>query len=314
MEHNRATWLLLLGRREDALLTADRLTGAKNYELQVRLGAAIYGAEWDRVDSLSHEFSLDPEYYGSGMIGWGSVRAVRGEIHALRDSTAFWGGGLHGWSLLHLASGTPLPVESRMPVQTDRGWEYQVFTPGHPDVRQNVPYATIGAVWAALLGDTVTSVDLLELIRADTAQAIVRSGIAPGIVELVLAAKAGEWERVVSLYRPIPAGSDRFVMWWELVMRWLAAEAYERLGQPQLAAEHFEPIALLQPAAGALGFYQFGWGYSFAHFRLGKLYEQLGEPDRAAEHWRTFLDAFTNPDPEFEWMVEETRKGLESVS
>jgi serine/threonine-protein kinase len=314
MEHNRRTWLLVVGRREEALQFADRLAGAMNYELQVRLGAAIYGAEWDRVDSLSHECSLDPEFYGSGMIGWANVRAIRGEIQALRDSTAFWGGGFHGWSLLHLASGTPLPVELRMPVQTDRGWEYQVFTPGHPGFRQNVPNAVTGAVWAALLGDTVTSMELLEFIRADTAQAIVRSGVAPGIVELVLAAEAGEWERVVSLYRPIPHGSGQWMLWFELVTRWLVAEAHERLGQPRLAAENFEPIALLQPAAGALGFYQFGWGYSFAHFRLGKLYAQLGEPDRAAEHWRTFLDAFTNPDPEFEWMVEEARAGLERLA
>ena len=33
----------------------------------------------------------------------------------------------------------------------------------------------------------------------------------------------------------------------------------------------------------------------------------LDQRDRAEEHWLTFLDNFTNPDPEYEWMVEEAR-------
>jgi hypothetical protein len=32
-----------------------------------------------------------------------------------------------------------------------------------------------------------------------------------------------------------------------------------------------------------------------------------------AEHWAAFLEAFTEPDPEFEWMVEEARMKSERL-
>ncbi len=60
--------------------------------------------------------------------------------------------------------------------------------------------------------------------------------------------------------------------------------------------------------------YASGLTYSFAHRRLAKLYGKLGQRDRAEDHWLTFLDTFTNPDPEYEWMVEEARAELEKLA
>ena len=57
----------------------------------------------------------------------------------------------------------------------------------------------------------------------------------------------------------------------------------------------------------------FGLTYSFAHRKAALLYTQLEDYDRAEDHWLAFLDAFTDPDPEFEWMVEEGRSELERL-
>jgi tetratricopeptide (TPR) repeat protein len=95
--------------------------------------------------------------------------------------------------------------------------------------------------------------------------------------------------------------------------RWLVAEADERLGNLDSAAAGFERMATWSgfdmadmPARGLVE--------PFAHFRLGRIYTQLGRLDEAKEHYATFLDAFTQPDPEYEWMVTEARTKLEELA
>jgi hypothetical protein len=52
---------------------------------------------------------------------------------------------------------------------------------------------------------------------------------------------------------------------------------------------------------------------SFAEFRLGKLSTQMGDYKRARRHYGIFLDTFTRPDPEYQWMVTEARQALARV-
>jgi tetratricopeptide (TPR) repeat protein len=85
---------------------------------------------------------------------------------------------------------------------------------------------------------------------------------------------------------------------------WIRAEAEEELGRLEESAELYAQIA----SGYRFGDYEvhaYGLTHSFAHRRAALLYGQLGERDKAIEHWRAFLEAFTQPDPEFEWMVEE---------
>ena len=44
-----------------------------------------------------------------------------------------------------------------------------------------------------------------------------------------------------------------------------------------------------------------------AHFRHGLLYAQIDNREGALDHFTTFLDAFTDPDPDYVWMVQEAR-------
>lgn len=52
-----------------------------------------------------------------------------------------------------------------------------------------------------------------------------------------------------------------------------------------------------------------GFSHSFAHRRAALAYGRLGAREKALEHWSAFLEAFTDPDPDLAWMVEEARAG-----
>jgi len=43
------------------------------------------------------------------------------------------------------------------------------------------------------------------------------------------------------------------------------------------------------------------------------LYAKLGDIEGAVEHWSMFLDNFTDPDPDLQWMVDEGRDELERL-
>ena len=98
----------------------------------------------------------------------------------------------------------------------------------------------------------------------------------------------------------------------ELFQRWLSAVAYEELGVNDSAAVFFESV-LSPTLLYAQELIRFGIPFSFAHFRLGNLYTQLEQFDRAEEHYLTFLKTFTQPDPEYEYMVTEARAALETL-
>jgi tetratricopeptide (TPR) repeat protein len=93
---------------------------------------------------------------------------------------------------------------------------------------------------------------------------------------------------------------------------WTLAEAYEELGHLDSAAKLYSGIAAGYRLGGGevIGF---GLTYSFAHRKAALLYVQLEDYDSAEEHWLAFLDAFTDPDPEFEWMTDEARSESERL-
>jgi tetratricopeptide (TPR) repeat protein len=93
--------------------------------------------------------------------------------------------------------------------------------------------------------------------------------------------------------------------------QWLVADAYEQLGRPDSAASFLERVLAPEGYSGEIR--GRGFSYSFAHRRLARLYTQLEEFDRAEEHWLEFLETFTDPDPEFQWMQDEARSELERL-
>ena len=73
-----------------------------------------------------------------------------------------------------------------------------------------------------------------------------------------------------------------------------------------------EKIAELKGSPGEVR----GRGYylPYVHRRLAQMYGELGQKDRAVEHWNLFLEVFTDPDPELEYMVTEAREALAELA
>ena len=83
----------------------------------------------------------------------------------------------------------------------------------------------------------------------------------------------------------------------------MLADVYVRMGQPDSAIVQLEAIVARPPR----------WAYSAAHFKLGQLYAEIENREEALDHYTTFLDTFTDPDPEYVWMVEEARAEVERL-
>ena len=92
-------------------------------------------------------------------------------------------------------------------------------------------------------------------------------------------------------------------------MRWLAAEAYERLGRPDSAAAYFERAIAPPPLSGSTWIHG-RMAYSFGHRRLVLLYARMGRLEEARRHWEIFSETFTRPDPEMVPLVDEARAAL----
>jgi tetratricopeptide (TPR) repeat protein len=120
-----------------------------------------------------------------------------------------------------------------------------------------------------------------------------------GAVTELLTSQIGEEVRRLDDLRP------------RLLVEWTVADAFENLGLPDSAAYHFDRLA--DPVGDKSFWFAFterGLTHSFAHRRAALLYGRLGENDKAIEHWHIFLNDFTDPDPDYVWMVDEAREEL----
>ena len=108
-------------------------------------------------------------------------------------------------------------------------------------------------------------------------------------------------------FRVSPIGPTRFPTWWVL------ADAYARTGQPDTAIVHLESI-VGPPHYQAANPLWYGLAYPAAQFKLGQLYAQVCDTTHAIQHYARFLEVFTDPDPEYEWMVEEARSEVERLA
>jgi len=90
---------------------------------------------------------------------------------------------------------------------------------------------------------------------------------------------------------------------------WLLAEAYAGSERPDSAVAYLESI--VGPPGRDWRYY--GVPFPVAQLKLGQLYSQIGDTTRSLEHFITFLDVFTDPDPEYVWMVDQARAEVERL-
>lgn len=171
-------------------------------------------------------------------------------------------------------------------------------------------------VRSAMIGDTATAVRVVARLRAarDSATSqLFEQAFEPmfALSDGCLAARRSDWREVTRLLQPsadrlVEQGyglsTDRFLV------RWMLAEAYRQLGDLEksiqqlealLRERSFEPLHVLV--------------YGPARFKLGQLYSEIQDSEAAVGHFTAFLDAFTDPDPEYQWMVDEARAAVATL-
>jgi tetratricopeptide (TPR) repeat protein len=174
----------------------------------------------------------------------------------------------------------------------------------------------VHGAWAASAGDTTLARRLPTTIRRRAGTDLARQGFfGPAMVEAWLAARTSHWQEVVQLLGPA-ALQGEYRGYTQVqsapLIRWLVAEAYERLDRPDSAAAYFERAIAPVPEGGT-DFAQLRMASSFAHRRLVLLYARMGRMEDARRHWKSFSEAFTRPDPEMKPLVEEARAALASA-
>jgi tetratricopeptide (TPR) repeat protein len=166
--------------------------------------------------------------------------------------------------------------------------------------------------WAAAAGDTATARRLMATIRTRSSADIARQGFTPAVLEAWIAARGGRWQDVLEDLGPAalqgePLGYVQFQS--APLVRWLVAEAYERLGQPDSAAAYFER-AIAPPPSGGVDFAHSRMASSFGHRRLALLYARLGRWQEARRHLEIFSETFARPDPEMAPLIQDARAVL----
>jgi tetratricopeptide (TPR) repeat protein len=319
-----AITLAPIGRVAEARSVASALRGWLRRDADLVI--AIADADWDRADSLATEFLKR----GGLRVQAGAVvactQALRGRVAAAREMFAHTRATMHDSSddytvrqkelILALTSGHG-PQSATDAIMRDTTWAQRLWNGlWHPGEEQQVflPLADHDiwyprAWWFAWSGNLDAAAHELRDARArgladadpwrermeilDRAVSTPNAAL-PGVIE-VLGKRT--WNGMAD---------NHFEM---MTLRWIVADAYERIGRPDSAAAYLEII--VNPTRVAFpGQYMKGCAYPFALHRLARLYDSMGQHRRAATHWQRFLDTFTQPDPEYLPLVQEARAAL----
>jgi tetratricopeptide (TPR) repeat protein len=179
------------------------------------------------------------------------------------------------------------------------------------------------AVREALVGDTAEANRLSRHLQATRSAATSRAFENSYLGWLSLldtgpAFRRQDWAVVLAGLEPLenrlqdsgignPVAGDLYLT------RWLLAEAQERSGDRGSAIETLESI-LERPTSRINGWQLQGFIHPPARLKLGRLFAQVGNTAKAREHLEAFLSTFNDPDPEYEWMVEEAQEFLEGLN
>jgi hypothetical protein len=129
------------------------------------------------------------------------------------------------------------------------------------------------------------------------------------LLEARLAIREGDYVGAADHLRQVTVDRAVIFLGDNQLPHWTLVEAEEQLGHLGAAASLFEGLANGEHAGTGDVFNRF-ITHSFAHRRAALLYAQLGDRENATKHWRAFLDALTQPDPEYEPWVEEAQHEL----
>ena len=310
---NQFSCLLLLERTDEARPLVSKLRGSLSRGAPMRLAQA--SGQWPTAESLAialrggsisdDDLRLDAAWTvaaaqasrGQLALAGQTLRQTTSEADAAHESLR---ANRSRWARLEL-------------LLFSRGVAADPGDPGRWD-STTTGLVTRGS-WAAAGGDTQAARRLLATIRKRSAPDLARQGFTPAVLEAWIAARAGRWQEVVRDLGPeaLQGEARGYVLMQSAPMvRWLVAEAYERLDRPDSAAAYFER-AIAPPPLGGTDFTHSRMAFSYGHRRLVLLYARMGRHEEARRHWETFSRTFTRPDPEVAPLVEEARAALASA-
>jgi len=302
--------LLQLGRVDEARALVPRFRGALALEAPMYVAAAA--GQWPAAESLATVLrstpSADDDTRQAAATVLAAVQASRGEVTAA-DRT------LRQAQLVAETKGEALRGNQLKWTRL----ALMVFSHGPgaaPGEMGQWDSTTAGLVtrgqWAAAAGDTILARRLLATVRTRSAPDISRQGFTPTLLEAWIAARSGRWQEVLSRLGPaaLQGEATGYVLLQSApLMRWMVAEAYDRLGLPDSAVTYFER-AIAPPLRGGTDFSAPRMAFSFGHQRLVLLYARMGRLQEARQHWEIFQQTFTDPDPELHPMIDEARQAL----
>ncbi len=292
---------------------------------EVALFESVAAGEWDRVDSMVTHGPGDWPWPTAVETALLQMAPLRGRIHDANripslshTETKGLRPDHYGFSnvahlVLQVAYGLS-PGEAAEETFAGRGVPKELEARGRDEVTDYVLYG----VRESLLGDTLESKRVSQRLRAMRDSATSRTferGFGPwfALLDVGPAFRRGDWQVVVETLEPVAAGihepgvgslaGDDYLVWWVL------AQASCRSGRPDAAIPLLESI-LERPRSRLRGWMLQGYIHPAARFKLARLYAEVGDAEKSEAHYRAFLDLFTDPDPDYVWMVEEARSEL----
>ena len=304
----RVSALVVLGRLPEARAQAQGLHGA--FRQQADLALALADRDWARAESTATVLEGMSGASTAVRIAAGGalarVAAARGEVGAAEH---------------HLQDAEKLQHEKGNPSMATRAPRTRIFlavvsgrpVPGlEPWLERDTTTSALitRAFAAAASGDTARARHQLTQLRARSTTRLGAHGATPEFIEAEIAARAGRWSEVVALIgQPAREGSDRGGAWpldriGTVPERWLVAQAYERLGQPDSAAAFYR--RMLEPAGSTFD--------PFTRLRLVALLARMGRIADAGRHLAILERDFTRPDPDVRRILDEARTAVRTAS
>jgi tetratricopeptide (TPR) repeat protein len=292
--------LIILGRYDEARQMIPTIPNAVSRDRR-EVYLALAQSDWTRADSivangiLGAKRPLERELVlASSDASRGSLRTAAGRCALVLDDVntdfeshfCFW--------MMHL-----MTITGRD--------ETLLTTPACGNA--TLPGLVVRGVQKALAGETREALSVLSAIRQkpDHQQRKYKSDIV--VVEASLAAANGEWDKVIRVLGPLTMSGQRPFVTRRLPIRWMVAEAYEKQGLLERAAESYEMV--ISPVRTHTWDLCVRASYkSLAHYRLALVYSQLDRNEEAKRSWEAFRSMFTEPDPELAPMLEDVRAAV----
>jgi tetratricopeptide (TPR) repeat protein len=304
-----------LGRHEEALERAERLEDPYQ-RVEIHWLHALLTTDWNRADSIAAGIAddvLSPAWVRE------EAMVVRASAHAGRGAVAAASRYLSAASAIAADEGRPDRLRRNELSRLALAFAAPGASSGsRPAVQHDVdaPLAMAHRAFEeAVLGDTAVTGEILGRLREFPREQRPQ-GSWMKLLEASLLARAGRWAEVpAALHRanPGPArdGAESILVWW------LLADAYARLGEPDSAAAYLDKLGDSQAVARVTGSVSrvsgsafIGMLYPFAHQRLTVLHARAGRIEEARRHWSIFSRTFTDPDPELRHLIDEAWQAL----